>query len=155
MIRVDSASWTGRPSEVVRDEWGISDAFNAALWRDMRREDLRERVRAFWFVWAPKSRDEEWTRWRAAQATAALLLGRFHSDAHQARLVARWHKHKAPWLDKEGRQIGWRDGKISYPSYVTIASWDFHHTYGGWDAIFLHLHPGWRVSIEHDGDSNL
>ena len=146
---IDSSTWTGRPSVIVRDDDGISDWD----WAEMRRETLREmrldRFKALKALWLParrhpprdrrkgwtvydgheRARDEEWTFWRSILATVAIVTARYHGQAQ---------------VDRHGHQFG-----------VNVAYFDAFTINGGYTSTIVELFPGCRVAIFEDGETNL
>lgn len=105
MIQVDSSDWTGLPSSVRPAEgpYGefMSEADDAAMYADECRRRLLDRIDALRMLWGPairnrpwkqkdwtvydgymRHRGEEWTFWRGVGATVAIILNRYHGDAH-------------------------------------------------------------------------
>lgn len=110
--------------------------------RVKRQRELRAAVQ---HVWAKGQRDEEWTLRRAIMATIACYLGREWGDTHAHR-----------WRDRH--PIANRAGERVRPLYVPstpLCYWNSHSDGYGYSFEYLSLHPGLRVSLDHDGESFL
>jgi len=112
----------------------------------IRIKDRRAAIDAVWkHLWHGKRRDDEWTRWRAIQATVAAYLGRFWGDVD----AERW-RDRHPLVDARG--------KLRRPMYVpswTLCYWNAHSDGYGYSHDMLVLHPGLRITMDHDGESFL
>lgn len=130
-----------------RDEFGMTPNDYEEIWREQRRADRYHRWRAFCALWLPPvtedvgrgkiytrdSQGDDWTFWRAVQASIGLMLDRRWTDraedGHKTRTGAR------------------------YVCGHDMAFWDAHDTYGGYDVMVLWLYPGCRVSVFSDGET--
>lgn len=129
---IDSADWTGLPSEIRRvpamygGTW--SEADDAAMLREYRREDRRDRLSAIATLIGLKGqRGEEWTLRRAVLCIIAIALGRRHNE------------------DRHGRA-----GDI-----FDMGHFDYEQLYAGWEATIVQAAPRIRYRIDHDGDWDL
>lgn len=154
--RIDSASWTGLPSEIrpAAGPYGdiMTEAQDAAMYRESCREDRRQRVGALAMLWGPpivdqastrrrtdgvvdysRRRQKEWTLWRGILATVAIVLNRRHGR-RQAVLQKR------------------RSGS-SYVASLDLGYWSARSDGYGYSAMLCWLYPGVRVEIISDGES--
>lgn len=149
------------------DEWGLTAEENAQIATELSIEDSRQRWNSLGAIWGrsirqrPKDsrvgwtvydgherkRDDEWTLWRAILATIAVILDRRHGQRQIDRARARNDALRQNPRFIDGR---WID-HYSAPSW-SIAFWDAHDTYGGYEIMRITLHPGCRVSIFSDGE---
>lgn len=144
MIRIDSSDWTGLPSTVRQAEgpYGefMSEADDAEMYADERRQRLLERIAAIRMLWGPairnrpsanwtiydghiRQRGDEWTFWRSVRVTVAVILNRYHGDAH-------------------GRCLDSLD----------MGYWDAGTSGGYSSAMVCWLYPRFRFQIFSDGD---
>lgn len=142
------------------DEFGMT----AEDWRWERWQyyqyDLGQRWKALRTLWGPPiidedstrrrtdgvinysaNRDDEWTFWSAVKATVAIVLNRRWTDDAERR-----------WKARNAHRSGW--GRMAYLG-VTVAYWDAGSIYGGYTSEVCSLHPGCRVQLFNDSESNL
>lgn len=106
-----------------------------ALWGPAIKSPARDR-RKGWTIYDgyERTRDEEWTIWKAIVCTIAILLGRHWNDDAAAR-----------WSRRHGRNDCWA-------SRPHLAHFDAHDTYGGYEIWRVQLAPGCRFEVFSDGE---
>lgn len=155
--RIDS-----RYPRAKRDQWGMLPSDHEEITASIREEDRRQRRAALAALWGPpvldyvrydgvsifkRSRDEEWTFWRAIQATVGLVLGRYWNDE----AAARWERRSTLAHALFGRPNPYR---FRLPG-LTLVYWDNRRVYGGYSVEVLQLYPGCRIEHFNDGETSL
>jgi len=118
------------------DMYAEVDRYNA--------EERRKALRALWGrpgAWGrdgdESGRGDDWSIWRALQATVGLVFARY-------------------WSDEADRRWAWRLGKRYRYSYGhDMAFWDAGPVCGGYTVEVLRLYPGCRIEHFNDGEVNL
>ncbi|MBX3481631.1 MAG: hypothetical protein KF842_14665 [Caulobacter sp.] len=151
--------WANYPDIAPADSSGMTHREMREMYAEVDRYMADQRRRALIALWAPPvvdaaatsrrrdgvicyrdNRDEDWTLWRAVQATIGLLLVRYWSDKDQER----WSR----------RLKGRLDARWGIDGHA-IAYWDAGPVYGGYTVEVLRLYPGFRVEHFNDGEINL